>query len=296
MKKRILFIINPFAGNKHFRNLENAINSVINKTFFDYSIVYTQYKGNAFELSKDAVKQNFDVVVAVGGDGTINEVASALVHSQTALAIVPSGSGNGLAYHLRIPINLRKSINIINDLHYEKIDVCKLNEFFLFSVAGIGYDAKVAFDFNHGKGRGMDAYFKAILKNYFTFKSENYIVQYDGNEIEKNAFFITFANSSQWGYNVKVAPHASIQDGLLDVCFCTKPETITLSPFVIKLLTDRIDESREMQYLQCKNLSIKTKNNNPIYLHIDGDAVEPVSEIMIQIIPRALNVLTQRLI
>lgn len=247
-------------------------------------------------MSKEAVKQNFDVVVAVGGDGTINEVASALVNSETALAIIPSGSGNGLAYHLKIPINLKKSIQIINDLHLDKIDVCKLNQFFVFSVAGIGYDAKVAFDFNHGKGRGMDSYFKAILKNYFTFQSENYIVEYDGKEMQKSAFFITFANSSQWGYNVKVAPHASIQDGLLDVCFCTKPETFTLSPFVIKLLTDRIDESREMHYLQCKHLSIKTQNNQPIYLHIDGDAVDPVSEIMIQIIPMALNVLTTRLI
>jgi diacylglycerol kinase (ATP) len=296
LKKRILFIINPIAGKKRFGNIEDNINRNINKSIFDYSILYSRYKGHTFELSKEAVSQNFDVVVAVGGDGTINEVASALVNSYTALAIIPSGSGNGLAYHLRIPINLKKSIQIINDFHLDKIDVCQLNQFFVFSVAGIGYDAKVAFDFNHGKGRGMDSYFRAILKNYFTFQSEKYIVEYDGEKMEKSAFFITFANSSQWGYNVKVAPHASIQDGLFDVCFCTKPETFTLSPFVIRLLTDRIDESREMQYLQCKHLTIKTKNNHPIYLHIDGDTVDPVTEIMIQIIPMALNVLTERLI
>lgn len=276
--------------------MERKINRIIDTSLFDHNITYSNYKGHAFLLSQSAVEENTDVVVAVGGDGTINEVASALVNTNTSLGIVPSGSGNGLAYHLRIPIHIKKSLKIINGLHVDKIDVCKLNNYYVFSIAGIGYDAKVAFDFNHGKGRGMDNYLKYILKNYFTYKADDYIIEYDGQIIEKNAFFITFANSSQWGYNVKVSPHASIQDGLLDVCFCTKPETLTLSPFVLKLLTDRFDETREVHLLRCKNLTIKTKNKSPIYLHVDGDAVEPISEINVEILPMALNVLTERLI
>ena len=195
--KRILFIVNPISGTHRSDNIEKMTYSTLDKSKFDISFERTEYKGHASELARNAVADNVDIVAAVGGDGTINEVASEIVNTDTAFAVVPHGSGNGLAYHLHIPIQVKKSLQIINDLHIEPIDTCQVNGRSFFSIAGIGFDAKVAYDFDKDVRRGFQNYLKYILKNFFTYKSVDYLLNYDGKQQNVDAFFITFANSSQ---------------------------------------------------------------------------------------------------
>ena len=290
--KKIFFIINPISGKKKKEFLAEEIPQYFPESDFEIEIHYTERAGHGGELAQAAVKRGFDVVVAVGGDGTINEVGAQLVHTSTALGILPLGSGNGLAHHLHIPIQPQKALAYLKN-HLDKIsviDACTINDKIFFSIAGIGYDAKVAYDFNHGNQRGFAGYFHHILKDYFTYKYENYILNCDGQEMERHAFFITLANSSQWGYNVQIQPKASLSDGLLDVCIAKKPQSITLPVMVASLLANKIDHRNLIEYLQCKTLTIATHEELPLYWHVDGDAMEPTTHIEIKLLEQALRI------
>lgn len=291
--KKILFIVNPISGGRKKDFLASKIRHIFDDGVFDYKIVYTEYAGHGGELAAAAVRDGVDVVVAVGGDGTINEVASQLMHSKTILAIIPLGSGNGLAHHLLIPKSVKKSLQLIVDKMNtpELVDACSINGDFFFSVAGVGYDAKVAYDFNHGNERGFHGYFKYILKDYFDYNYSTYIIDCDGDIIERDAFFITFANSSQWGYNVKIQPKASVQDGLLDICIAKKPDFLSLGNTVASLLMNRIDQRELMEYKKCKELKIKLIDDQKMFWHVDGDFREPIEEITIRLIPNSLRVI-----
>ena len=206
------------------------------------------------------------------------------------MAVIPHGSGNGLAYHLHIPINLRKSIRLINSLNITDIDTCIVNGRHFFSIAGIGFDAKVAYDFSKDVRRGFQNYLKYIIKNYFTYKTSEYHIQTTEQEIDAEAFFITFANSSQWGYNIKIAPKASVQDGKLDLCICHKPLFLKMLnidlPF---LLSDHFDKSSLVRYMECREAVITAKDGKPIYLHIDGDAAGLADAVTLKVLPRSLK-------
>ncbi len=294
MKKKILFIINPTSGTTYKNNIEVQIKKRIDSSHFDFEVRKTQYKGEGFILAQEAVTNQFDIVVAVGGDGTINEVASALIDSPVILGIIPIGSGNGLARHLLIPMGFNKAIELLNTYNeqVELIDVGKVNEHYFFSIAGIGYDAKVAYDFNQGKKRGFKGYFKHIVKNYFDYNSDTYIIHYEGRKIERRAFFITFANSSQWGYNIKIQPSASLKDGKFNMLICKKPNLIKVGYGIIELFLGRIEQSRLIEILLFNKVKIFSKNNKPMHLHIDGDAVAPVNVIDIELLPTKLKVIS----
>ena len=290
--KKILFIINPISGKKRKDFLVEKIRQKFDNEAFDVEIAYTEHAGHGTELAA-AVLRGTDVVAAVGGDGTINEVASQLLNTDTTLAIVPLGSGNGLAHHLAIPQNADKNLQLIADKcdTPELVDACSINDDFFFSIAGVGYDAKVAYDFNHGNERGFHGYFKYILKDYFNYNYNTYIIDCDGDRIERKAFFITFANSSQWGYNVKIQPKASVQDGLVDVCIAKKPHWFALGDTVASLLMNRIDHRKLIEYKKCKELVISIKDGQKMFWHVDGDSREPVEKIVIKIIPHSLKVI-----
>jgi len=288
--KRIVFIINPISGTRHSDNIEVIAKKELNADSFDIVFRYTEYKGHGAVLASEAVSQNADIVAAVGGDGTINEVASQLVGTQTALAVIPHGSGNGLAYHLHIPIHLKKAIRIIKSLNIIDIDTCLVNGKHFFSIAGIGFDAKVAHDFSLDVQRGFQNYLKYIIKNYFSYKTTNYHIRTEGQEIDTDAFFITFANSSQWGYNVKIAPQASIQDGKLNLCICHKPNVLKMFNIDIPfLLSDHFDKSSLVRYIECEKATISSNDGTPIYLHIDGDAAGVTENVSLEILPKSLK-------
>ncbi|MDR0207142.1 MAG: diacylglycerol kinase family lipid kinase [Bacteroidales bacterium] len=277
MKKTILFIINPISGGKNKTKIIDAIPKLLDINRFDFSVIQTKYAGHASEMTKNAVEKNIDIVVAVGGDGTMNEVASSLVGSNTALAIIPCGSGNGLARDLGIPLQYKKALQQINSLNIKPIDVGVCNNKHFFSLAGVGFDAQVAYDFNRGKKRSLFGYVWAILKAFFKTQEHYYEIELENGTISDWFFFITIANCSQWGYNVKVAPEAKLDDGKLVVVLCKKPPLLSIIPFGIKVLTGKIEDSKYVIIKTSHKISINS--DSEFYYHIDGDSKELTRKI-----------------
>ena len=290
-KKKILFIINPISGGHNKAEIIKSIPKILDTSRFDISITHTKRAGHAKEIAKKAVEENLDIVVAVGGDGTINEVASQLVNTDTTLAMIPCGSGNGLARDLKIPLHYKKALNIINSLIIKKIDAGICNNQYFFSLAGTGFDAKVAYDFNQGKKRKFLGYIWAIFKDFFTSSAQYYDIELENEKITDKYFFITIANCSQWGYNVKVAPSAQLNDGLFSVILCKKPPLFSVIPFGIRLLFGKITTSKFI--INRTSKKIRLSSNTPFFYHLDGDAKGVSQQIEIDILHKKLNIIVE---
>lgn len=289
MKQKILYIINPISGIKKKNSLQQIINDETDKNCFELSVKYTEYAGHGKEIAQQAVKNKFDIVVAVGGDGTINEISSQLIHTDTALGIIPKGSGNGLARFLKIPLDERKAVQLINKINIMEIDALKLNGSYSVNVAGIGFDAHIAHLFDAYGKRGFKSYAKLIYKEYKKYKSKKYRLIIDGKAIERQAFAISFANSSQFGNNAHIAPLAKIDDGLIDVCILKDFPPYKAISLVIQLYTKNLPKSRYYKVLKAKN--IKIDSSTELLGHIDGEAVSFGHELDIKILPKSLKIL-----
>ena len=216
-RKRILAIINPVSGTSNKDKIPRLIDTVVDHDQNDVSIIATEYAGHAREIATDAVKDGFDVVVAIGGDGTVNEVGSSLCGTPTAMAIVPCGSGNGLARHLRISMNASRALQVLNNGVVGEFDFCTVNDKPFFCTCGMGFDAKVSDKFANEGTRGFITYIKTTLAEYIKYKPQRYIIDIDGERLEEKAFVIACCNAAQYGNNAYIAPRASMQDGLIDV-------------------------------------------------------------------------------
>ncbi len=288
-KKKILFIINPKSGVSNKKLIENQIVKYIDEKEFVYDFVYTQYQRHAEELSKNAVDENYQIIVAVGGDGTVREVAKGLKSSETKLAIIPTGSGNGFAFHHKIPRNICKAVEIINKQKSIKCDTASLNEEFFVNVAGIGFDAQIAFEFANYKKRGFLSYLILTIKEFFKYKTSDYIINVDGKQYKKNAFLISFANASQFGNNAYISPEANVSDGMLDVCILKKFPFFSALNIAIRLFRKSINKSKYLEIIRGKEIVIKQEN--PIITHLDGEPFEFENELNIKINPASLNLI-----
>ena len=288
-KKKILFIINPKSGIGKYKLLASYIENALDKDLFDYDILYTKYAGHGTELAQEAVRKSYDIVVVSGGDGTLNEIAKALVGSETLLGIIPVGSGNGLAHHLKIPINPIQAIEIINKTKSITIDTANVNNNLFVSIAGVGFDALVAKKFTKVKRRGFLSYFKIIAKEYPKYKPLNYIINIDGKQFARKALFISFANSDQFGYNTTIAPKAIIDDGMIDVCIVKKIPIIEL-PFLAHLLYwKQIDKSKFIETIKGKKIIIEQEKKSTV--NIDGEAVKLEKDLVVKINPLSLKII-----
>ena len=289
MKIKIAFIINPIAGGKNKFHFSQTIEKDLDLSKFEYQIIQTERVNHAFDLTKIAIQEGAQIVVAVGGDGTINEIAAALVGTQTKLAIIPFGSGNGLARALKIPMNTSKALSIINQTNSDLIDVAKLNDNFFFNMSGLGFDAHISHVFSKDKKRGLLGYIKATFRELKNYKSENYQINIDGKQINERAFILSIANSSQYGNEAHIAPRAQLHDGLLDLII-VKPFPLILMPIMaFRLFTKSADRSKYLISLQGK--SIQISNNKKSVIHLDGEAKLINENINISIQPLALNVI-----
>lgn len=287
MRKRVLFLINPISGVGRKNVVEKIVKEELDIRTLDYEIIYTQYHGHANELAIAAANE-VDVVVAVGGDGTVNEVGAGLVSSNTALAIVPTGSGNGLARHLDIPLKIKQAVSIINDLNYMMIDVLKVNDHYSLNVAGIGFDAFISKKFSQVKSRGPLQYMRLITKEFPGYKSESYRLIIDGHLIEREAFLVSFANSSQWGNNVHIAPGAQIDDGLIDVCVVADFPKYEGPALLISLLDQSIDKNKYDEIIRARKIHIR--HDTPLLGHVDGEPLILGTDVDISILPLSLKV------
>ena len=209
---KIRFIINPFAGNGKQRNIDSLIKKYIKHP---YDILYTKKSGEATILSKQAVQEGIGIVIAVGGDGTVNECAKALIDNNTALGVIPCGSGNGFAYHLGMDKNISRSIQQLNTCQIRTIDSGTVNNIPFVNVSGIGFDAHIASLFAKKDKRGLINYLKLIHKE-LKYKSKTYTIKYEGGSRTVKAYLIAFANASQYGNNAMISPLANTEDGLID--------------------------------------------------------------------------------
>jgi YegS/Rv2252/BmrU family lipid kinase len=291
MKKKIIFIINPISGHHNKNNFPHLVDKHIDKNQYEYSIAFTEYAGHATELTMKAIEDGFEYIAAVGGDGTINEIAKCLIGKKQVLIIIPLGSGNGLARHLELPFKVERLINeVINNGKVYKIDTAVMNGIPFISIAGIGFDALIADYFAKDENRGFLTYAKLVTEKYPNYKQKEYtLILDDETTIECKPFFVTFANSSQFGYNAEISPKASVQDGLLDVCIFKKPNILEVPIVATYFLVKQIDKSNFIDIYKAKKIKVIRKEAE--VANIDGEPIEMNKDITVEINPLSLNIL-----
>lgn len=290
IKKTIWFIVNPVAGVGNKQTFPQLVAQTIDKSLYNYEIIFTKKQGHATTLSQDAVRNRIDIVAAVGGDGTINEVARSLIHSDTVLGLVPGGSGNGLARHLNIPLSAEGALKLINTDKTTKIDTGIINGRPFVSIAGVGFDALVAKEYAKLSHRGFLSYFRIVAGRYQGYKPKRYKLILDNDVvIEKDALFITMANSNQFGYNTKIAPNAKLNDGLIDVCVVEKPNIFEM-PLIINLLfLKMIHHSKYVHIHKATQVEVYRDKNR--YINLDGEPVKLSKNLHIVVNPLSLNII-----
>jgi diacylglycerol kinase (ATP) len=290
-KRKITFIVNPASGSNRSRSQEipDLIEKHLDHLIFEWNIVYNSEVGRGICLSREAAEQGIDIVIAVGGDGTVNEVARGLSGTKAVLGIIPSGSGNGLARYLGIPTDLAQAIGVLNSGKSIKIDTVSINESLFLSIAGVGFDALVADKFAQSNRRGFFSYFRIASREYPYYKPRKYIMDIDGQIIKRRALFISFANSDQFGYNTTIAPTADISDGLMDVCIVKKIPMFKAPLVATMLIAKKIDQSRYVEIIKAKQVSLRRRKNEVI--NIDGEPVILTRDLFIKVNPLALQVI-----
>jgi YegS/Rv2252/BmrU family lipid kinase len=286
-KKRIRFIINPKSGTKKKKRILDLINIYLDKNKYDYEIKYTNAPFHATTLAKE-VSDSCDIVVAIGGDGTVNEVAKGLINSKAHLAIIPMGSGNGYARNLKIPMNSKKAIKLINKFNSKTVDIASINDTYFLGIAGIGFDAEIADKFAKAKKRGFLTYAKVVLKELKTYKEKSFEMIIDDEKTLKKGFLISFAKSSQYGNNINISPLAKVDDGNIYLTILKKPPVYNLINTFYKILTKKIHTSKHLETIKCKTIKILEKN---IIAHIDGEPILFDKGIDMKIIPKSLKIL-----
>lgn len=289
MKKKLVFVTNPFSGAKSKQNLAALLDQNIEKDIFDYDLIYTQYPLHATQISKVAASQGVYAVIAVGGDGTINEVAQGLVHSNTALGILPFGSGNGFSYHLGFKRDINKALQAINRCQVSAIDTGSANGRFFINVAGLGLDATVAYKTKLNTKRGFLPYFINTLKESLDFKFLNLTIEASAFNAKGEYAMAAIANGSIYGYEFAVAPEAKLDDGLFDVLLVKKTQVFKYFMLVPRMLNKTFHKSPLVEFIRTDH--IKIINHSKAYFHVDGEGVEGDEEISFQVHPKSLLLL-----
>lgn len=260
----------------------------MDKDRFGYTILYTSHKGHAAEISKLAIDKHVDVVVAVGGDGTVNEVAKSLVHTDTALGIIPCGSGNGLARHLFIPMNVRNALEVLSQCNIKSLDYGRINGTPFFCTCGIGFDAFVSSKFAESGKRGLLTYIESTLREGLSYKPDTYEIEIEGERQKYKAFLIACANASQYGNNVYIAPGASMSDGLMDVTIMEPFAMLEAPQIAIQLFNKTITQNSRIKTFKCRQLRIHRSSAGVI--HFDGDPKEESQDLLVELVPNGIKI------
>jgi diacylglycerol kinase (ATP) len=269
-KRRIRFIINPSSGVRKKIRMEHIIEQEIDRDLFDFEIVNTEYAGHATELAAEAVKRGFDIVIAVGGDGSVNEVAAGLIGSKTTMGMLPAGSGNGFAMHLGWGRDIASVIRRLGDATTEVVDTCLLNGRPFINLAGVGFEATVAHLIKSDKNRGFKAYFKSSFGSFFNYKYKTYKISVDDDDyIETEALNVTVANAPMYGYNFVVAPLAVYNDGKLEVMVIQKVSVWRYLLNLHRFLNKTLHESSIVNRLSGERVEIVL--SEPDFAQFDGE-------------------------
>lgn len=283
-------IINPISGVGSKRKIPKMIEQICERDGCMLDVSFTEYAGHASELTRKAIDEGADCIIAVGGDGTVNEIARAMIHSDVVLGIVPKGSGNGLARELHIPMDVRRALELIMKRHISTIDCCKANDRVFFCTCGVGFDAAVSQKFAGEKHRGSLTYIKNTIEEYLSYEPEVYELSVDDRTIKEKAFLVACANASQYGNNAFIAPHANIQDGQMDLTILSPFTPLDVAPLAIQLFTKQIDRNSKIKTMKARRVTIIRQHAG--VMHLDGEPVMAESRIDISVIPHSLRVIT----
>ena len=289
--KRIRFIYNPKSGLIHSENLlKKFIYYYFPSNLCEIDFIKTEERYHALNSAQDAVKNKFDIVVAIGGDGTVNETASALVNTETALGIIPVGSGNGLARALGIPLLMRRAIKLITRGEIRSIDVGMVAEKYFFATAGMGFDAVLGKRFDKTKLRGPAPYYIYGIQEFFRYKAPRYTIKFDGKTVRKNAFIVAVANTKQYGANAIICPSAEPDDGLLDLAVIEDVNLASTLYYLPTLFTGKIEKAPVYEVYRSTNFEIYREFPAPLTL--DGEVYDGDLHLSCSLLPRALKIIT----
>ena len=288
MKKKIRFIINPISGVGSKGDIPNLIKDHLDQSIFEYDIAFTEYRKHAKKIATESVNENYDIVCAVGGDGSVHEVGTALIGSETKLAILPAGSGNGLARHLNIPLNLKDAILCINKNQAIKMDTVLVNDKSFLGIGGYGFDAVIAKKFDTHHKRGLRGYAYLIIREFFRYNPINVSIDLDGKVKSLPVVLCTVANASQFGNGFTVSPKSDVTDGKIELCLL-KPFSIWSAPSIAyRFFRKSGDKSRFAEIIPFKKAKIRLSKK---IAHYDGEPFDVKDELNISVVPKSLNIL-----
>lgn len=285
--KKIAFVINPNAGVKKKINVIEFIKDNFPKTI-DYDLIVWKNANDFDSVKQQIITGKYTIVVACGGDGTVNMVAATVAHTNMAMAILPLGSGNGLARSNGIPLKLKEALKVIGNARIKQIDGALINGIPFFCTAGVGFDALIADKFATSTKRGFVTYIKTSVREFFSYKPNDYKITVDGNVVNTKAFLITVANAGQWGNDVYISPEASLNDGILHVSILKPFVMLSIVSIGIKLFMKKIHTSAHLLSLNGKRIEIEFSGNLPV--HYDGEPLAVENNITIEVRPDALKI------
>jgi diacylglycerol kinase (ATP) len=288
-RNKIAYVINPNAGVLDKEQLIRQIR-LHSPAALDYEIILWEYPEQGDQITRRIIAEGFSIAAAVGGDGTVNEISKALVGKDVSLAIIPVGSGNGLARHLKIPLNTRKALELITWGEAKQIDSCFINGKAFFCTSGIGFDAHVGKLFSESPTRGGATYAKIIIAQLLKYKCSDYNLTFNKQQINRKAFLITFANASQYGNDAFIAPQASVGDGLIDVCILKPFNFWDMPALAWQMFHRSIDKSSFMETFKVTEVDVERTSTGPT--HYDGEPEIMGARLHIRILPKSLRVIT----
>lgn len=288
-KKRIVFILNPISGTRKKALVPGLLKRLLDHERYSYEIAETERAFHAHELAKGAAEAGVEIVVAVGGDGTVNEVASGLLYSKTALGILPFGSGNGLARHLGIAVDTSEAIGLLNTGKPITIDAAEANGKAFFCTAGLGFDARIGQVFASTHTRGFGSYVRMALTEYFGFTPHQYTVMVNGQEFKGSYFVVTMANAGQYGNGAYIAPQANIQDGQIDLCLLRPFPRLEVMRLGWQLFNKSIHKNAYMQIIRTDRTEIHCPQAE--CMHLDGEFVPIKGKLQVRMLPKSLQVI-----
>lgn len=297
MARKIIYIINPISGTRVKKDIQSFIEKKTEEKNILYQIFPSVASGDYSFLHTIIKEQKITDVIIAGGDGTISQVIGNLKKFDLNFGIIPCGSGNGLAFAAGIPKQPSKALEIIFKGNSKLIDGFTVNDQFACMLCGLGFDAKVAHDFAHQPKRGLATYVKEVVKNFFSASTYSFELEINGNTFFTEAYFISIANSNQFGNNFKIAPAASLSDGLLDIVIVTKQNKLNVLLQTFKQVLGKnklqtnlvVDNNKGVIYFQTESLQIK--NLSAALMHIDGDPAEIPVKLNIQVIKKCFKLI-----
>jgi diacylglycerol kinase (ATP) len=289
-KETICFIVNPKSGTADKAIFPEQVEEHLDLQRFSSEIHFTEGPNHGTEIAKVAAEKGAYLAVAVGGDGTVNEVAQGLIGTNTSLGVIPQGSGNGFANHLKIPTDVENALKLLNTGKIMAIDTINVNGHVFIGVAGIGFDAHVGKVFSENGRRGLMGYIQVVMNEFYKYTPTDYELVIDGKVVKRKALLVSFANCSQYGNNFSIAPQASATDGYIDVAILKDVPHYSLPLVIFQMMNGTADQCKYIEHLHGREISVK---EDSLLAHLDGEPVSFDEEMRFSVTPLSLNVLVE---